>query len=117
MSKLQGTAIFLVAASVTAVFFIDFCNWIYVCGCRSLWAGADAHCNIHQAGAKHCPFCSIGTFGAATVFFAIVVPQGILSFRPARWKWPVRLAAALAAFPAVGSVIALSLGEYLGYWN
>jgi hypothetical protein len=117
MSKIQGTAIFLVAASVTAVFFIDFCNWIYACGCRSLWAGADAHCNIHQPGARHCPFCAIGVAGGGAVFLAIVAPQAYLSFRPARWAWPFRLLAALAAFPVAGSGIAILLGWRMGYWN
>ena len=38
------------AAAFTSVFFIDFCNLVYQCGCRSLWAGADAACNIHTHG-------------------------------------------------------------------
>ena len=117
MSRLAGVAIFAAAATVTSVFFIDFCNWIYACGCRSLWAGAAAHCNIHIAGAKHCPFCSIGTNGYAAVFLAIIVPQGFFSFRPARWAWYARFAAALGAFPLIGSAIALPLGWAKGYWN
>ena len=117
MSKLPGVLVFLAAATVTSVFFLDFCNWIYDCGCRSLWAGADAHCNIHQPDAKHCPLCSIGVGGFGTAFLAIIVPQGVLSFRPERWAWFKRLAAAIAAFPLAGAAIAVPLGWVMGYWE
>jgi hypothetical protein len=117
VSKLQSTAIFVAAASVTSLLFLDFCNWIFACGCRSLWAGADAHCNIHHVGAKHCPFCSIGNAGAGAVFIGILIPQAFFSFRPVRWAWHSRFLAALAAFPLAGSAIAFSLGWYMGYWN
>jgi hypothetical protein len=54
-------------------------------------------------------------FGAA--FLGILVPQGVLSFRPARWTWFKRLAAATAAFPLVGLAIAIPLGWAMGYWK
>src|SRR5688572_2342628 len=109
--------IFLAAATVSAVFFIDFCNWIYSCGCRSLWAGAAAHCNIHTAGVKHCPFCSFGTPGYGASYLAVLAPQGFLSFRPARWAWYSRFAAAVGVFPLTAAAIALPLGWATGYWN
>ncbi|HBY59624.1 MAG TPA: hypothetical protein DEH78_07355 [Solibacterales bacterium] len=105
------------AALVSAVFFIDFCNFFYQCGCRSLWAGADAHCNVHQAHSHHCPFCVIGPVWQALTFFAIVGVQALPIYAPARWPWPVRLALALAAFPAAASVLGLAAGLATGYWN
>ncbi len=112
-----SAAVLAVSVAVTSVFIIDFCNWIYECGCRSLWAGGSAHCNIHMAGTKHCPWCAIGTGGFATIFAAIAAVQGVVSFVPSRWPWPARLVAALAAFPAAGLVLALGVGWWKGYWD
>lgn len=108
-------ALLLLAATFTSVFFLDFCNLVYSCGCRSWWAGADAHCNIHDAAAhRHCPLCVIGMAGSGAVWAAIVVAQGLVALR---WPggWAARLALTLAAFPMVGGVIALALGIAQGY--
>lgn len=113
----ESLAIFLCSAAFTLVFLINFCNLVYQCGCRSLWAGAADHCNIHTPGVKHCPWCSIGDAGFAGVTAAILLPQGILSFRPRRWHWTRRLAASLLAFPAAGLVVALAIGLATGYWS
>jgi hypothetical protein len=106
---------FAISFVVDCVFFINLCSWIFKCGCRSLWAGADMACNIHMAHAKHCPFCAHGSFGQAAMMIAIVAPQVFLSLRP-QWAWPVRLLAALAMFPLVESLAALVLGLSGGYW-
>ena len=58
---------FAASFSVTCLFFINVCNWIFGCGCRSLWAGADAMCNVHLSASRHCPFCSRGVAGYAAI--------------------------------------------------
>lgn len=107
---------FLLSLVVDCVFFINLCSWIFKCGCRSLWAGADMACNIHMAHGKHCPFCAHGWQGQAVVMIAIIAPQIFIAFRTP-WKWPIRALAALAMFPLVESIAAFVLGRADGYWN
>lgn len=114
---MKSAAAAAVAVTLTSVFFIDFCNLVYRCGCTHLWAGADAHCNIHHAGARHCPWCAVGTAGSYSIYAAIVLPQILLSFRPRRWTAGWRLIAATLAFPLIGALLAGSLGIATGYWR
>lgn len=100
--------------AVTGLFFIDFCNLVYGCGCRSLWAGAATHCNIYTPNVKHCPWCSRDWTPAIA---AVALPQLAISFWPAKWPWLARLAAALAAFPLFGGLAALVYGYITGYWR
>ncbi len=109
--------VFLAAAAVTSVFLINLCDLIYDCGCRSWWAGAVDHCNIHDPQSRHCPWCSVGEAGFAAIWLGVVAPQAFLSLFPRRWKWPLRLFAALAAFPAAGVLIGLGMGWAMGYWE
>jgi len=102
---------------MTSVFLIDVCNLSYQCGCTHLWAGADAHCNIHNPAGKHCPWCSMGMAGYGLVYAGIVIPQGFLSFFPRRWNSIKRLLAALAVFPIAGGFQALVLGLAYGYFS
>jgi hypothetical protein len=115
--KLAGALIFLAGAVVTSVFFIDFCNLVYDCGCTHLWAGAAAHCNIHKAHPPHCPWCSIGMGGFASVYVAILAAQFVALRLTGAFSWPVRLLAVLAAFPAAAGVLAIVIGWQQGYWN
>jgi hypothetical protein len=112
----SSAVLFAIAAVLTSVFFIDFCDWVYDCGCRSLWAGAASHCNIHRANVRHCPWCSIGSVGTLGIYAAILGVQAV-AVRMVRGSAPTRLLFAVAAFPAVGGVIALILGWKTGYWN
>ncbi|MBM3796017.1 MAG: hypothetical protein FJW31_18600 [Acidobacteria bacterium] len=113
-------AVFLAASTVTSVFFIDFCAWIFRCGCQSLWLTADKYCNIHAAhaghGAKGCPWCSFGYAGYLLVFGSMVAAQAVVAFL-APWNWPARLGAALAVFPLMGFVLAGITGVWTGYWR
>jgi hypothetical protein len=109
-------ATFGVAASVTLAFFINLCNAIFRCGCRSVWAGAADHCNIHVNGVKHCPWCSHGTEAYVSVLALVLIPQFLVSWWPAPWDWRLRLFAALLAFPVVGLLAALAFGWFDGYW-
>ena len=108
--------VFAASFAVDGVFFINLCSWIFKCGCKSLWAGADMACNIHMAQMKHCPFCAHGWQGQAGVMAAIWIPQVFIAFRSS-WSWPVRLTASLAVFPVVESIAALVIGTADGYWN
>jgi hypothetical protein len=114
---LPRAAIFAVCAVVTSVFFINLCSVIYACGCTSLWAGAAAHCNVHAASGKHCPWCKIGEMGQYGVYGSMLAAQALVSFWPIAWTWPQRFVITLLAFPGVGLVLGLVLGIRQGYWS
>jgi hypothetical protein len=109
--------VFAVAAIVTSIFFIDFCALVYQCGCRSLWAGADAQCNIHHAGVRHCPWCAIGLAGSVGIWAVIVAAQAGVAFWERNVPLIARAVLALATFPVVGGLLALATGVAMGYWN
>ena len=106
----------LIAVTFTSVFFINYCDLVFQCGCTFLWSGADAHCNVHH-GPKRCPFCAIGWTGQLLVWLSMIAPQLYVSFREAAWSWPLRLALALLAFPLAGLVPVIGVGLWKGYWN
>jgi hypothetical protein len=101
---------------VTSILFIDFCNLVYACGCRSLWAGADAMCNVHNAHGRHCPWCAVGLVGSVMVWLAIVAVQVGLALRLSA-GWTMRALATFGAFPVVGGMIAVVMGWAQGYWR
>ncbi len=109
-------AVFGVAAGITFVGFIQYCDLLFDCGCRPLWDGAAALCNVHNAEPPHCPWCvgdgELGTWS----FRAILFGQGLVAVIPGRFGW-VRAAAVLLAFPAVGGIGALASGIVVGYWQ
>jgi hypothetical protein len=111
----SGWWVFATSAAITLIFFIDLCGWVYHCGCRSWWAGAATHCNIHSLGAKHCPWCEEKVMSALSLG-AILCAQAGLGWRPRRWNWRRRLAASLVVFPIVGSAAALLVGWLSGYF-
>jgi hypothetical protein len=106
---------FAISLAVTCVFFIDFCSWMFQCGCRSLWAGADALCNIHLPAAHHCPWCSHGAAGYAVVLALVAAPQlAVAVRRPGHWA--AKAAIGVAAGALSGAVTALGFGWLHGYW-
>jgi hypothetical protein len=117
LQRRTGALIFAAAALVTSVFFIDFCAAVFRCGCVSLWSGADAHCNIHMAGGRHCPWCEHGLVASAIPWALIVAVQAGVSFWPRPMSSGLRLASAVVAFPAAGAVIAVAYGISAGYWK
>ncbi len=112
-----GLIIFFVSAVLTSAFIIDFCGLVYGCGCESWWKAGSQHCNIHNASGKHCPWCTHSGSGFMVGGIFIFGAQGWLSFRPRSWSWPKRLAAAILAFPVVGTIAAIVIGIVQGYWN
>lgn len=106
---------FAVSFVVTCTFFINLCAWFFECGCHSLWAGAALTCNVHIAGAHHCPICNHGVPGYASVFALVCAPQLLASLWP-KWTKTARLVVCLALFPAALVSVGLLLGWYEGYW-
>ena len=107
-----------IAFALTAVFFIDFCNLVYRCGCTSLWAGADAKCNIHDhAAKKHCPWCSHGETGYGVIFASVLWPQWMVAYLARRRPWKTHLLATVLSFPLAGGLVALAVGLMDGYWT
>lgn len=102
---------------MTSVFYINFCNLVYQCGCRSLWNGADAMCNVHSHGVPHCPWCEIGLAGSGGVWAAIVGVQTLIATRSSPMGMLTRTVVSVAAFPVVGGVLALAIGLATGYWS
>lgn len=101
----------------SSVFFINLCNFVFHCGCQSLWAGAAEHCNIHNSAGRHCPVCSHGAPGQALVYAGMLVPQLVAAFAIRRGSAVARLLAVLALMPAGGGVMMLLLGLADGYWR
>jgi hypothetical protein len=116
MQRIAKPLIFAAAATVTSVFFINFCDLVYQCGCESIWAGAADHCNIHDAESRHCPWCSIGNAGTFAVWATIVAAQAAVIFR-LRTDLLARAVLAMLAFPIVGGILALIMGWAQGYWS
>lgn len=107
---------FAISFPATSAFFINFCSWMFECGCRSLWAGAASACNVHAAHGRHCPWCSHGLAGYAIVMTALCAPQLAVSLLT-RWHWTVRALVAVGLFPAIGLAAGLAFGSYDGYWQ
>jgi hypothetical protein len=114
---LSGTLILIASLAFSWTFALDLCQLVFQCGCTHVWAGGAAHCNIHMANAKHCPWCTSGEAGYSLLYLGIALPQAWLSFRPRVWMWPLRLGAALLAFPIFGTLEAVALGLIVGYWR
>ena len=92
---------FLISFAITSVFFINFCAWIFRCGCHSLWSGAAAMCNIHAAHGHHCPWCSHGHAGEALIMVLLCAPQlavALMTRSPGVVE-TVSVAAAVVALP------------------
>lgn len=115
MPLLHRWAIFLVAAAITCVFFINFCNFVFECGCTYLWAGSADHCNIHH-GPKRCPWCAVGSQGQGVIWLSMILPQAAIAFR-SRLALAPRLVLAILAFPGIGFLAALITGYSAGYWD
>jgi hypothetical protein len=111
----QRLAPFAISFTLTCLFFINVCDWIFDCGCRSLWAGADAMCNVHVAGVHHCPICSRGMVGYALVMAAVSAPQLAASvWLP--FDKVTRIVLCLLLFPTGMMAVGGLLGLYDGYW-
>lgn len=117
MRKPLKAALFLGVFAFTAALAINFCNLVFQCGCQSIWAAADAHCNIHHKHGPHCPWCTHGGAGFVVSMVPVFIAQGWFTLRNNSWSWKQRLFASLAAFPLIGGVLGVIVGWSQGYWN
>jgi hypothetical protein len=113
----SGVVILIVSLGVSWSFALDLPRLVLQCGCAHVWTGAAAQCSIHMAHGKHCPWCNLGEIGYGLTYLGIALPQAWLSFRPRAWMWPLRLMAALLAFPVIGTLEAVAAGLITGYWR
>lgn len=120
-SPLFRISTFVIGAAISLLFFINFCDLVYQCGCRSFWNGAAEACNIHLADSRHCPWCSYGSWGLYLPASTILLGQAVLSFWPEGARRGIRqrllrLLVVLLAFPVLGGLTALAFGLHSGYW-
>ena len=102
--------------ALSLIFFIDLCGALFACGCRSLWAGASALCNVHAATPPHCPWCAHPATVGAVAFLAITAAQVAAIFLPRGLTLPSRVLLAAAAMPVVGGAVGWLQGWLFGYW-
>lgn len=105
------------SASVAYATLLNLCALLFQCGCRSWFTGAAAHCNIHLAHAKHCPWCTLAPTYFWSLFGVFVAAQALaivfLRQRPVAQQFT----AALGAYLASATLSALVLGFSQHYWN
>ena len=107
---------FAISFAVTCLFFINVCDWIFDCGCHSLWAGADAMCNVHLANSPHCPICSRGIAGYIGIMAVVTAPQLAASVWLPSSRL-VRILLCLLLFPLGMLAVGLLAGTLDGYWR
>jgi hypothetical protein len=106
-----------ICGGLAALFFIDLCDLIFDCGCRSLWAGAADHCNVHDPATPSCPWCTSGRWGLYLPMGAILGAQAIALLAPGRLAVRWRIALATAAFFVAGGAVGVAFGLAHGYWT
>ena len=104
-----------IAVGLGGVVFIDVCDLVFDCGCRSLWAGAASLCNIHNQIPPHCPWCERPFVFGGSAFAAAAGAQAALVFGAARLGLAARFALALLAFPVVGALVGIAQAWWSGY--
>lgn len=97
-SRVRRALPFLLFVALVAVFTYPLCGFMFRCGCVSLWAGAD-HCNIHLAGAFHCPWCQHAGLGA--LGFGLMIGGQALGFALFRRRGASVRASTLGAVAAL----------------
>lgn len=105
----------LLAVGFTGVFFINWCDLVYQCGCTFLWTGASAQCNIHQAQPPHCPWCTNTTAAGGALIFTVLT-QTALTWLPGPLTW-LRAMAVFAASPIAAAAAGAVIGLAAGYWS
>ena len=109
--------VFGITGAVMAVFFVDFCAFVFQCGCRSLWDAVSTYCNIHASSGPHCPWCEYPLTGGGVAFGVTLVAQWAAFFLPKGVRLGTRGLLAIIAFPLAAGAIALAQGLLWGYWR
>ena len=112
----KRAAVFGLAATITGLLLIDFCGWIYGCGCQSIWKSLDKYCNIHH-GPKHCPWCTHGGIGFLISAVFVMGTQGLVAFKGFGLSLLMRFILCMTAFPTIGGIVAWIVGSFQGYWS
>ena len=107
---LRWLAPFLLVAGVSAILLTPVCGALHRCGCRSLWAGGESHCNARVAGVEHCPWCEHRALGALA---AVLIVGGQLGVY---WIGRRRFGPAAAASAALVALAPLSVGVGVLLW-
>ena len=110
-------AVLFGVAALSGLFLVNLCDLVFACGCHSWWAGAAQHCNIHAPDPPHCPWCAAGWWGLVAPLGAIVAVQASVLLWRGSASLLARALLALAAFPAVGTTVAVAWGMVTGYWS
>jgi hypothetical protein len=105
-----------IVSALSALFFIDLCDLIFDCNCRSLWAGAADHCNVHDPSTRDCPWCTSGAWGVYVPMGVIVAGQALALLWPGRLALRWRIALAVGAFFLLGGAGGVAFGLAKGYW-
>jgi hypothetical protein len=105
------------AIAVSSIFFVDVCGLVFGCGCRSLWAGASADCNVHNAAGPHCPWCAHPLAAGGSAFASTAIVQALILFRPGRAGLPLRFALTLLSFPVTAGLAGAVQGFLWDYWG
>jgi hypothetical protein len=108
---------FALSAGIAYATLLNVCGLLFQCGCRSWWTGAAAHCNIHQAHLKHCPWCTLAPEYFWGLFGAFVLAEGVAVFALRRRAFGWQLSGALGAYLASAAASALVLGFSQHYWD
>lgn len=114
---LLRAVLFVAVAAISLVFFIDLCDLVYDCGCRSLWNGMAQACNVHDPQTPDCPWCAMGIWGLVVPAGSILLAQALALFLPGRLRTAWRLLLAAVLFPGVGGLVGLLFGLATGYWT
>lgn len=59
------------AVVLSAVFFAPACGVLFLCGCTTLWQGAEKLCSINIGPPPPCPWCDSLALGAMGFGFAV----------------------------------------------
>lgn len=96
-----------VAVVLSAVFFTPACGVLFLCGCTTLWQGAEKLCSINIGPPPPCPWCdslALGAMGFAFAVTPLLLPwfmagkRAIPAWTPLALILPGYFVAALATF-------------------
>ena len=92
---------------ITSAFFIDFCNLVYRCGCKSLWNGARRSLQHSLKWDPSLPLVLVSADGGASgIWLMIVVLCSVFSlFGCNNCAWIPHILVTLSAFPIVGGAV------------
>ena len=116
-SWIGRTLLFLGAVALSSALYLNFCDWIYDCGCQAWWSGGVTECNIHDASTHDCPWCSHGFVGGYLPLALVLVGHAAGAFLRYPGGWLTRILVTLLAFPVIGGLTGLAYGLVDGYWS